>query len=259
MSASPFSMVQRYRQPEYTGENRCLPCTTVNVAIALAISAGLAVIATPAAGVLALGASLLAIWLRGYLVPGTPELTKRYLPDRVLRLFGKAPDLPDPGESVDVEAYLTEVGAIRDAGDDVVLTEEFEAAWQAAIEDVRVDPAAAAGIVLSLEEPGVETRGEATVVTDGGMAAADWPSEAALLADLGAVEVLESRDPAWRERDHGERGRLLAGLRIFLEECPDCGGTPELGEEVVESCCTRAQVFTYTCPDCDARLLEVEQ
>lgn len=253
------SLVERYRLTEYTGENRCLPCTTVNVVIALAVAVGLAVVATPPVGVLALGVSILAIWLRGYLVPGTPALTKRYLPDPVLRLFEKAPDLPDPGETVDVEAYLTEVEAVRDAGDDVELTTGFESAWRAAIDDVRTDPAAAAGDVLSLADPGVETRGEATVVTDGGTAAADWPSEAALLSDLGAVEVLESRDSAWQERGHGERGRILAGLRIFLERCPECGGTPELDEDVVESCCRQAQVFTYACPDCDARLLEVEQ
>lgn len=259
MSTAVSSLVERVRQPEYTGENRCIPCTAVNVGIAVLLAVGASVVATPVVGGLVLAGSLLAIWLRGYLVPGTPELTKQYLPRSVRRLFGKAPELPDPSETVDVEAYLADVGAVRDAGDDVELTDEFATAWQDAIDAVRNDPASAAGDVLAIDDPGVETRGDATVVTDGGIAAANWPSRAALLADLGAVGVLESRDHAWDERDHGERGRVLAGLRIFLERCPDCGGTPELGEETVESCCRLAQVYTYTCPDCGARLLEVEQ
>lgn len=259
MKTAAHSFVDRVRRPEYTGENRCLPCTVVNACIALGLSSLVAVVATPVAGGLVLGTSLAAIWLRGYLVPGTPELTRRYLPDTVLRLFGKAPDLPEPGETVDVEAYLLEVGAVRDGGVDVELAPSFARDWQTEIDAVKADTAAAAGEVLSLDAPDVEPRGDATVVTEDGLAVANWPSEAALVADVAAVRVLEDRDPSWPDREHVERGRILAGLRIFLETCPACGATPRLGEDTVESCCRRAQVFTYTCPDCEARLLEVEQ
>lgn len=259
MNTAVTSFVERVRQPAYTGENRCLPCTVVNVGIAIGLAGVVSVVATPVTGGIVFLASLAAIWLRGYLVPGTPELTKQYLPDSVLRLFGKAPELPDPGETVDVEGYLLELGALHDAGDDVELADGFAADWHTAIDAVADDPETAVGDVLDLDDPGLEDRGGATVVTDGGLAAANWPSKAALIADLGAVRVLSDRDPAWTERDHAERGRILAGLRIFLDECPDCGGEPRLGEDTVESCCRQAQVYTYTCPDCDARLLEVEQ
>lgn len=259
MSIAESSVLSWLRQPEYTGENRCLPCTAVNVVISVVLAGAVSVVGTPILGVVVFAASLVAIWLRGYLVPGTPELTKRYLPDRVLRLFGKAPELPAPGETVDVEAYLVEVDALVEAGDDVHLTDAFSREWLDAIDAVRDDTAAAAGDVLDLDDPEVEQRGEATVVTDGGMTAANWPSRAALLADLGAVRVLDARDPSWDARDRGEQGRILAGLRLFLDTCPDCGGTPELGEDTVESCCRQAQVYTYTCTDCEARLLEVEQ
>jgi len=99
-------LLARLRQPAYTGENRCLPCTVLNIAIAGTLAVGAALLATPLAGAVVLVASLSAIYLRGYLVPGTPELTKRHAPDRLLRLFGKAPELPEPGETVDVEEYL---------------------------------------------------------------------------------------------------------------------------------------------------------
>jgi len=261
MSTLGRAVVERVSQPEYTGANRCLPCTVLNVAIAVALTAVVAALATPIAGTAVLAVALAAIYLRGYLVPGTPELTKRYLPDRVLRWFGKAPALPEPGETVDVEAYLLDAGVVVDppAGADLELADRVAAEWRERIEAARTDPAAAAGDVLALDDPGVESRDGATVVTDGGLAAADWPSQAALLADLGAVGVLAGRDPEWPTRDREEQGRILAGMRLFVERCPDCGATPELGEDTVESCCRRAQVYTYACPDCGARLLEIEQ
>lgn len=260
MSWNARSVADRLRQPEYTGENRCLPCTVLNVGIAAVLGILLGFVATPVAGAAALAFSLSAIYFRGYLVPGTPELTKRYLPDRVLRLFGKAPALPDPGETVDVEGYLFEAGVLRETTEgDLRHTESFAAAWQDGIKDVRDDPAAAAGEVLGLDDPGVEEEGDATVVTDDGVAVADWPSRPALLADLGAVPALRARDPEWAGRDRTEQGRILSGLRLFVESCPDCGATPALGEETVESCCRRTQVYTYECPDCGVRLLEIEQ
>ena len=259
MATSATRLVERLRQPAYTGENRCTPCTVLNTVIALLLAALVSVLLTPVVGVAVLAVSLAAIYFRGYLVPGTPELTKRYLPDRVLRWFGKAPELPDPGETVDVEAYLLEAGAVEDDGaNDLTLTDGFAAAWERAVDDARADTPAAAGDLLGIDDAGLETRGDACVVTEGGMAVADWPSEAALLADLGAVRVLEERDPTWASRDRGEQGRILTGLRVFVEDCPACGGTPELGEGTVESCCRQAEVVTYSCPDCGARLLELE-
>ncbi|MFW5948211.1 MAG: hypothetical protein ACOCSD_01265 [Halolamina sp.] len=253
------SLTTRLRQPEYTGENRCLPCTVLNVAIAVTLAATAAVVATPPAAIAVLGLSLGAIYLRGYLVPGTPELTKRYLPDRVLRLFGKAPERPGPDTVVDVEAYLLDTGALQADDEDLALTDAFATEWEAAIEDIRGDPAAAAGDVLDVDDPGVEERDGATIVTDASVHVADWPSRAALLADLAAVSTLAPRDLSWEDRGNEEQGRVLAGLRLFVEHCPDCGGTPQLGEETVESCCRRAEVLTYECPDCGARLVEIEQ
>jgi hypothetical protein len=99
--ATSDGVISRFRQPEYTGENRCLPCTAVNTLLAAglsgAVAAGGLVVTTPVvgavAGVAVLGVSLLSIYLRGYLVPGTPELTKRYFPPWLLRAFGKEPVL----------------------------------------------------------------------------------------------------------------------------------------------------------------------
>lgn len=44
----------------------------------------------PISAFAAFGASAVSSYYRGYLIPGTPELTQRYLPDPVLAAFGRA-------------------------------------------------------------------------------------------------------------------------------------------------------------------------
>jgi hypothetical protein len=114
------------RRPEYTGDNRCLPCTVVNVVLAGLLTAAAALVSLPL-GVAVATVSLAAIYLRGYLVPGTPELTKRYLPERVLAWFGKADAPATPGETAfDTVGFLDRYGVVVDIGDDVALAPAFE-------------------------------------------------------------------------------------------------------------------------------------
>jgi hypothetical protein len=84
------AIVTPLRRPEYTGANRCAPCTALNVAIGF-FAGGLTALVSPVAGVAVVAASLTLVYLRGYLVPGTPELTQQYLPGWVLERFGKRP------------------------------------------------------------------------------------------------------------------------------------------------------------------------
>ena len=157
---SAFSL-DRFRQPEYTGENRCLPCTATNVVIAAVAGAAVALVWPPAgAGVLAVG--LLAIYLRGYLVPGTPAFTRRYFPDAVLRAFDKTDPRPtapasrsvadgagadQPAETPgltfldDPESLLLAAGVLEPCPevDDRCLTPAFRTAWRDRIEAVRTD------------------------------------------------------------------------------------------------------------------------
>jgi len=95
--ATTGGTLARFKNPEYTGANRCLPCTVVNTLIAAVLAVGVGVGvgtvagAAPGAvtGLAAFGVSVAAIYFRGYLVPGTPTLTKRYFPPWLLALFGK--------------------------------------------------------------------------------------------------------------------------------------------------------------------------
>jgi hypothetical protein len=262
MSITDGSVLDRVRQPEYTGENRCMPCTATNVVIAVLLSVGVGVLFPPA-GVVVFALSLGAIWLRGYLVPGTPELTKRYFPDWLLDLFGKA---PAPGTEIadtdlDPEATLLELGVVEPADDDLRATPAFAEAWDAEIEAVRAEPAVrVAGLLdLDADEVSLADSPNACVVEEAGMEVGRWPSRAALFADLAAIPLLRERATDWETLDRREQGQLLAGLRVFLDSCPDCDGPLSFGQETVESCCRTAEVITYDCDDCGARVMEVQQ
>ncbi|WP_435183093.1 hypothetical protein [Halobellus sp. EA9] len=77
------SFVDRLRRPEHTGDNRCWPCTAVNLAILGVVAAALALASSVLAAVAA-AVGLFVILVRGYLVPGTP----RFAPGLVARLPG---------------------------------------------------------------------------------------------------------------------------------------------------------------------------
>ena len=122
----PF--LDRIRQPEYTGENRCLPCTALNVAIAFLATALVAPLGPVAVAAVFFG-SMGSIYFRGYLIPGTPRLTKRYLPDPVLERFGKAPAGPRDGWEVADDPAVVETGDTgsgrdADAGDGTIDADE---------------------------------------------------------------------------------------------------------------------------------------
>ncbi|WP_293032421.1 hypothetical protein [Natronococcus sp.] len=304
------TIVDRLRQPEYTGENRCTPCTILNLAIAGAIGTAVAR-RSRIAGAAVVGASTAAIYLRGYLVPGTPELTKRYLPERVLRLFGKEsepevrgglvagesgvdetspkdagleadadgpsadsagnppvgdtgdePDRPQPPEP---ERYFLEEGVVEPCEeiDDLCLTEPFETDWTDEIDRIDTDALegtdAAVALGFDADEGAFEIAGHgdgARTLRRDGRLLGKWPSQAALVADVTAARVLESRDDDWTAYGPRARGELLNSLRLFLETCPTGGGEVVMGEETVESCCRSHDVIAITCAETDERLFE---
>lgn len=250
------------RQPEYVGENRCTPCTAVNVLIAAALGGAVAT-RTPAVGVAVFGLSLAAIYLRGYLVPGTPTLTKRYLPEWILRKFDKTA-AAEQDVDADPESVLQAADAVEpcDDEDDLCLTAPFRSAWRERIEDAREAGVAAPDALSVLGLPDAESALEehdgAYLLNYDGRRIGKWESRAALVADVTAGRTLAERFDGWDELGGHERATVLSGLRVFLTECPLCDGPVEFGEETVDSCCRAYEVVAVTCADCDARLLETE-
>lgn len=262
------------KEPKYTGENRCMPCTVVNELIALAGSGLVAVGVfyatnslpwTAGAGVLTLLASSFLVYLRGYLVPGTPELTKQYFPPWLLGLFGKEPGIrqsaSDPTD-VDPETLLVELGALEECedGDDLCLQPDFQAKWSAKMTELDGDDALVREFIhfFDLDQADSEfvDHGDAVQLQVDGTIQGTWESRAAVTADAAAAELLADRDAAWQQRSVGDRSALLSGLRLFLESCPECGEQLSFGAETVESCCTTHEIYALECPDCSSRLLE---
>lgn len=263
--------LDRFKQPEYTGENRCLACTAVNTVIAVALGAGIGVgvtsfVSAPAGVVSAatvLVLSMLAIYFRGYLVPKTPELTKQYFPPWLLSLFGKDPAEAEPViTAIDPERELVTARALEECedGDDLCLTDSFRADWDAEIRHLRENGTDRKELLelLNVDEQTVEFRehGAAFQAFVDGTAVGTWESEAAYMADLAAANALQSYHPKWESLAIEAKGQLLSGLRLFIEDCPSCGGEPAFATDTVESCCSQYEVAAVSCSDCDARLFE---
>jgi hypothetical protein len=307
-----IDVVDDLKQPEYTGENRCEPCTVLNLVIA-AVVGSLIARKSRLGGLLAIAVSVALIYLRGYLVPGTPTLTKQYLPPEVLRWFGKEPDpavasglsatdsTPTPDATGSAPSSTDSTGRSRESGDvatfdetdvaategeddhaivdletffldhdvlepcsdrdDLCLTDAFETAWFDEIEPLDesgVDVAAAVdafGFEADPDEFELETRDETHILKAGARGAGRWPSRAGLIADVAASRALETWIDDWDAYDPETKGEVLNSLRMFLETCPS-GGDVEMGEEVVESCCTSHQVIAVTCEETGERLFE---
>jgi len=268
-------MLQRFRNPEYTGPNRCMACTVANsvLAVLASLGAGVAVAAAVnpalalAVSVVVLVVSGLFIWLRGYLVPKTPTLTKRYIPQWMLAWFGKAPSRSsEPDEPVtdrltgdEVESYLREWGVLTadPTGSELRLSEDFENQWQAALDvDTEIRPADVLSMLgFDPIEAELERYDDAIVVRQEGIKVGQWPSKAALKTDLAAETVLSEWVANWESLPPTKRGQLLYGVRLFVERCPD-GDKTVLRSDTVESCCSTRKVATVTCEESGDRLLE---
>jgi hypothetical protein len=255
--------VQSIRQPEYTGENRCVPCTVLNLFIAVAVSSLLAAFGSFLLGAAALLASIAVIYLRGYLVPGTPRLTARYLPDGVHRLFGKEPRsssgvrLENGGELAAMNIVVPCDGETPD--ETACLDPDFRSAWRERIESTRPEEIERADVadLLGVEVDSPSSLGEHAVVTDSRLVR--WPSTAALVADVAAGTVVENRCEEWRHLSPGRREETLTRLRAFLSRCPTCGKSLSRGTNRVDSCCQPSRtVFSAVCDRCGSHLVELE-
>lgn len=109
------SLLEKLRRPEYTGDNRCWPCTITNTALLAGVTGLLWLRGKRrTATALAVG-GLAAIGLRGYLVPYTPSLAPE--------LTAKLPVDPfDHGESATATGSLADVGEAVEPG--IVLDSE---------------------------------------------------------------------------------------------------------------------------------------
>lgn len=242
-------VLERVRLPEFTGENRCWPCTLVNGIVLWIAVTVLTVVGHP---ILAVGgglAGLLAIALRGYLLPFTP----RFAPQLVSLLPGDPFDheraagslgdadvsndetATEPPSGEDVLATLVDAGVLSLEDDAVQLEPSIRGAWREEMTRLkRLDLEALAAVADDVTPDAVEARGErrwgrSYVLLDSPARPLVLLPEAIALVEIAAARVLEGHveDPT---------ARLAAGrpFRTLLERCPYCEGALS---KTTSACC----------------------
>lgn len=266
-------LLERIRRPEYTGRNRCWPCTITNSLLLTILVGGLALVGRRAAAAIVGAVGVVSIGLRGYVVPYTPRLAPALVAALPIgyrsRETEESGSLSDPtlvdeedasaaeptGE--DVLAALLEAGVVVSDGEELSLDPAFRDDWRREMRALRDRDLEGLAIVADrLTDPATEVRtsrslGRSSLVLrgTGGVIALE---RAVAVAELAAASALESavEDPAVRR---------AAGhpLRSLLEACPLCDGALEITQS---SCCGEVTPIGSTpaeklyCPDCNVRL-----
>ncbi|GAB3675637.1 hypothetical protein [Halopiger thermotolerans] len=277
--------LERLRRPEYTGANRCLPCTVLNVVLVGAVAAALAIVDRPvvAAGTVVVGAA--AIWLRGYAVPYTPAIGPRLAARLPGDPFGHAGDpataRPTSGlaEGTDAEATrptgdevvtaLLEAGVVvpvpaaddgdtdtdsganadADAPPELTLADSFREDWRAGMDRLRDrDLEELAAVADELTDPSVTTRASREFRTETVVLEGDAETGgiASLARPIAIAELAAVR--ALESRIDDPAVRLAAGrpLRSLLTSCPRCGSDLTITQS---SCCGEVTPMGETPPE----------
>ncbi|MDS0299290.1 Lar family restriction alleviation protein [Halogeometricum sp. S1BR25-6] len=265
-----MSLLDSIRRPDYTGERRCWPCTAVNVAVLLAAAVVLWPLSTTVALLAAVGGGAL-VYLRGYVVPGTPEFAPRLVARLGLsHLFEHAPDGGETRQSDELGGEdgeqvlfaLFEAGVLREDEDGALyLSGEFWSAWEAEMASLRDrgDEAVAAAVAEAAPfdaEGGVDYGG----ITVDGERDSIWLSRAHAVGDAAAVRTMAAFDVP-----ESVRAPATAPLRMFLESCPLCGGPVEERTTALDCCGGTMGVYDdpedeiLACADCGETLYVFEE
>jgi hypothetical protein len=261
----------RFHDPRYTGANRCWPCSILNGGIAAVVAGALLLAGRPVLAAGAVVVALAAIVFKGYLVPGTPQLTRR-LPDSVLAVLGKSGrSTGGAGRTVATTADESEedlAASLRAAG---VVTDELRLAPAAA------ETIAAAAREFVDDEAGlraaiVESYPKAVAVSVGRslgggehwhaldereMAVVQWDDRAVAALDAAAATHLAERLPSWGDRPLEERQAVLALLRHDAESCPVCESAFTTSDGPRVACCGgRSLAGDRRCPECGYALVD---
>ncbi len=254
-------MLDDVRKPEYTGENRCWPCTALNLGLLFLACAGVARLLPKRArrlGVTGVGlAGGVAIALRGYLVPGTPQFAPHLIdalgdesrqPTEAGSIAGEMDE--DAGERALDELLGREI--VHAVGDSLHLDERFRADWREEMSHIRGDDLVPAVRDVTTDALHVELvdDGDWVVVSAGGPETERWLSRPVAIAEAAAVRALGNYGI-----DDVVRVQSASALRAFLHDCPDCD--VELEETTASRCCGSGTSplsppdEVLACPACD--------
>lgn len=271
--------LERLRRPEHTGENRCWPCTVANVVL-VALGALLLARRRRALALTAAAVGGAAVWLRGYVVPGTPRFAPRLVAA-----------LPLPSDPFDHDEYAPDPSASGVAGADVGADGTADSLPASGTDGG--EASAANGGTTAPAEPGslggeglgeelverllaadvLEPDGEALVL--GSSFDETWRAAMADLATMDAdalaeatFEVAHAATVDTFENEDGEWVVLGDGSGEFDGETwltrpvavAEAGAVRALADRVDETTARAAagplRMFLHECPDCGTELVE---
>ncbi|WP_336339152.1 hypothetical protein [Haloarcula brevis] len=276
----PMEALAALREESHTGADRCWPCTVLNLGLVGVVVLFLRARERPLSSLLVALVGVAAIYLRGYVVPYTPEFAPRLVaaspvPDEWFHGESsrgtEAGDTPDEGESLadgtemDGETVLRKLvaaGVIEAEGDQLFLAAAVDTAWYERMDDLAAQPLDSLAATLQDSLDGVD-HAEPYADDDG----TEWVAVGAdskrllarpvVVAELAAYEVLGQRVDDERLRVAGAEA-----FRMFLDSCPVCGS--DLVESSSVSCCgghlgpRQNPDETLVCPTCEQRLYTFE-
>lgn len=267
-----IGVLDNFKRPEYTGLNRCYPCTALNVVLLV----GLGILASFVSGVgavILVTVGAITIWLRGYFLPYTPRIGP-WITDVVAGITGREM-LAKPrdgslassevsGEMVVEELLRTNVLNVGD-DEDLALSGAFRNEWRAKMSEVRtldVDEFEqwAGTVIQNSNITGVEAKEQLwsdpyVVVSfaSGDESILQYPVAVAEFSSLTALEDI-GLEPTVRLHASGP-------LRGFLTECPlcdtslevsrysGCCGNPRRKEEKLGLVCKECRTVLYKYPE----------
>ena len=278
--SDPMEVLETLSDESYTGANRCWPCTVLNLGLVGLLALFLRARKRSLLSLLVAVVGVAVVYLRGYLVPYTPEFAPR------LVAISPVPNEWFHGESahdaatqeamaheerdslaedveLDGETILRELsaaGVIEREGERLFPEATVDTAWHDRMDELAAESLDSLSTTL---QASLERVGHAEPYVDD----AEWVvlgsehkqllPRPVVVAELAAYEVLG-------ERLDDERLRIAGAeaFRMFLDSCPVCGS--ELVESSSVSCCgghlgpRQDPDETLVCPTCEQRLYTFE-
>lgn len=266
-----------FRSPEYTGSNRCWPCTMFNIIILGFVTASIGYVVRPLVAVPLAVVGGAVVWLRGYLVPGTPYFGAYIVARFPLEVFHSNRSNPSPNTittdtDIDPAALinsLVENSVLQEYDDRLQLAPAFREQWRDEICEVRdlSDDVLASTLVDTLpwvsQSEIVEHEGNSWIVLSNESRSVDeeaWLTVVSATAELAAVRALGNYAPGMH---HERRIAAAPPLQSLLERCPICE-TP-IEETAVDACCGSPQHIhteserVLACPECGEIITDTAQ